>query len=323
VYVLHTLGAIGIDTDYTTGSGIGIDTDTTIRPGQRVRVVGDGKDWGRGQITIQNLAQLELIGVSIFVHITIEPGVSTLSFLHCNVLFPGSNGLVVPTGGNSTVTVVNTTIGVSRTAETFAAFAAGIVVDGALTLFASGLAWGSNIYVGVAVAHDGSLDCISCDMRMTPLGMYLLYKEGAPKFVPATEHGVTRWRDVVLVNATLEATPTTAHEGWISRPEEVVFDPSGRMLASGSSDGTVQLWDVATGQCIATLEGSTSLGVSSLAFDSTGGTLASACADGTVKLWDVATRQCIATLDVTHSIGVLAFDVSGETHWPSHLRMAR
>ncbi len=34
----------------------------------------------------------------------------------------------------------------------------------------------------------------------------------------------------------------------------VAWTPDGRALASGWSDGTVQLWDVASGTCSATLE---------------------------------------------------------------------
>ena len=66
----------------------------------------------------------------------------------------------------------------------------------------------------------------------------------------------------------------------------MAFDASGGTLASGSDDQTVKLWDVASGECLRTLEGHSNY-VYSVAFDVSGGTLASGSDDRTVKLWDV------------------------------------
>jgi WD40 repeat protein len=64
----------------------------------------------------------------------------------------------------------------------------------------------------------------------------------------------------------------------------VTFSPDGRTLASTSTDRTVRLWDVATGQPAATLFGHTEF-VRSAAFSPDGHTLATASMDGTVRLW--------------------------------------
>jgi len=76
----------------------------------------------------------------------------------------------------------------------------------------------------------------------------------------------------------------------------VAFSPDGHMLASGSGDGTIWLWDVATGRSIATLEGHTD-GVFSVAFSPDGRILASGSFDSTIRLWDVGTGRSTATLE--------------------------
>ncbi|PNH11155.1 Vegetative incompatibility protein HET-E-1 [Tetrabaena socialis] len=68
-----------------------------------------------------------------------------------------------------------------------------------------------------------------------------------------------------------------------------------RQLASGSNDKTLRLWDTATGQCRATLEGHTDW-VNSVAFSPDGRQLASGSDDKTLRLWDAATRQCTSTM---------------------------
>jgi len=76
----------------------------------------------------------------------------------------------------------------------------------------------------------------------------------------------------------------------------VDFSPDGKMLASGSSDNTVKLWNVADGAEIATLKGHTD-SFWSVDFSPDGKTLASGSSDNTVKLWNVADGAEIATLN--------------------------
>ena len=67
----------------------------------------------------------------------------------------------------------------------------------------------------------------------------------------------------------------------------VSFSPDGRMLASADWNGTIRLWDVATGTHKKTLSGHTNL-VTSVSFSPDGRTLASTSWDGTVLLWELA-----------------------------------
>jgi WD40 repeat protein len=82
----------------------------------------------------------------------------------------------------------------------------------------------------------------------------------------------------------------------------IAISSDGKLVASGSKDGTVKLWDTTTGKEKMTLTGQPtavtvgSRSVRSVAFSSDSKLLASGDNNGTVRLWDLATGKEKATL---------------------------
>ncbi|CAD8204075.1 unnamed protein product [Paramecium pentaurelia] len=74
-------------------------------------------------------------------------------------------------------------------------------------------------------------------------------------------------------------------EGHSSDVNSVCFSPDGTMLASGSAEKSIHLWDVKTGKKISKLEGH-SHWVNSVCFSPNGTLLASGSWDNTIRLWD-------------------------------------
>jgi WD40 repeat protein/serine/threonine protein kinase len=93
----------------------------------------------------------------------------------------------------------------------------------------------------------------------------------------------------------------------------LTFAANGEMLASASRDGTVCLWNSATGRLQATLRGH-DRDVRSVAFSPDGQTLASASDDRTVKIWDIAQERVLNTLsNHIDSVFAVAFSPDGKT----------
>ena len=93
----------------------------------------------------------------------------------------------------------------------------------------------------------------------------------------------------------------------------VAFSSRGAMLASGSEDQTVKLWDTEDGRLLQTLPGHKGA-IFSVAFDRFGETLASGSGDGTAKIWNVRSGSLLRTLHGDNSlILTVRFGSDGET----------
>jgi WD40 repeat protein len=80
--------------------------------------------------------------------------------------------------------------------------------------------------------------------------------------------------------------PAAGHEGAVWK---VAFAPDGRTLATGSLDGSIGIWDAATGRLVRRFGSADRQRVWSIAFSPDGRALASYSHDGSVRLWDPST----------------------------------
>ena len=75
----------------------------------------------------------------------------------------------------------------------------------------------------------------------------------------------------------------------------LAFSSDNRLIAVGGADRVVRIWNVDTGQKLASLAGHT-LEVTGVTFSPDSRCLATASDDGAIKLWDVGTWQELCTL---------------------------
>jgi RNA polymerase sigma factor (sigma-70 family) len=115
--------------------------------------------------------------------------------------------------------------------------------------------------------------------------------------------------DTKEITFTAGRPPIDGHNGDVNA---AAFTPDGTVLATGSDDKTVKLWDVETSKEIATLTGYAD-GVSCMTYSPDGKTLAAGGKDATVRLWDPVSGREKAKLKCGNVPWCLAFSPDGTT----------
>ena len=126
-------------------------------------------------------------------------------------------------------------------------------------------------------------------------------KEGSG-YIIHPNHSIYLW------NVTTQQNIATFNLGDRRDVRSMVFSPDGRTLTSLLSDGTIELWDVATKENISIMKENKWVWSHVLSPD--GRTLASGTSDGTIELWDVATKENITTFKGHESLSLPRMAIS-------------
>ena len=99
----------------------------------------------------------------------------------------------------------------------------------------------------------------------------------------------------------------SGHRDYVSG---LAFSPDGSLLASGSVDATIKLWEIPAGRELATLRGHVEE-ATDVAFSPDGKTLASLGTQHSIKFWNVATRREVMSLLFPEAAFRLGFSPDG------------
>ena len=101
-------------------------------------------------------------------------------------------------------------------------------------------------------------------------------------------------KDIDTLVQSFNFTPFVRENGHSISVQSVTISPDGKTIVSGSSDETIKIWDIQSGECLNTLYGH-SYSVESVAISPDGKTIVSGSGNGTIKIWDIKSGKLIYT----------------------------
>ncbi|NER19420.1 MAG: hypothetical protein F6J96_01375 [Symploca sp. SIO1C2] len=147
-----------------------------------------------------------------------------------------------------------------------------------------------------ALRFDGrNFDALLIALKAANQMQLLLEKAQTTPQTKTDLHSIELQTKVALQQAMYDVRERNRWEAHPASVPSVSFSPDGKLLASGSSDNTIKIWDLEEGGELLTLSGH-QYEVFSVSFSPDGKRLASGSSDNTIKIWDLEEGGELLTL---------------------------
>jgi WD40 repeat protein len=140
-------------------------------------------------------------------------------------------------------------------------------------------------------ANKGHVDIVELLIDVGKVRVGFKDKNGQTALQLAAEKGHQDIIHLLLKKGAVVSQCQQTFKGHTSAVASVALSYDSKLVASGSWDDTVKLWDTATGKCQRTFKGHKN-DINSVAFSHNSKLIASASDDKSIKIWDTATGKC-------------------------------